>query len=155
MNRSSVMSQLSLAALFLLFCGPQAWSAPAEDLRLVAQLIWSTDGAKPADAKIKELDKETQVKLKGVFRWKNYYEVSREEFRVPAESKQRVRMSKKCEIEVEHQGRSAIEVKLYGEGKLLLTKRQVLRPGELLVLAGDDKDDTAWFVILSLAKSPS
>jgi hypothetical protein len=155
MNRYSVFCRLSLAAFLLCFCSHSAWSAPAQELKLVAQLIWSTDGSKPTDAKLKELDRETQAKLKGVFRWKNYFEVSREEFNVPVESKRRVQMSKKCEIEVEHQGRSAIEVKLFGEGRLLLTKRQVLKQGELLVLAGDDKDDTAWFVIITLARPQS
>jgi hypothetical protein len=152
MNRSFVLCRLPLAVLLLFACSQFPLMAQDRDLRLVAQLIWGTDGEKPADAKIKEVDRETRSKLKGIFRWKNYFEVSREEFSVPTKAKRRVRMSKKCEIEVENQGRSVIEVKLFGEEKLLWTKRQVLKPGELLVLAGDDKDDTAWFVILTSPK---
>jgi hypothetical protein len=33
---------------------------------------------------------------------------------------------------------------------MVVKKRQGLTPGELLVLAGDDKDDTAWFVVIRL-----
>jgi multidrug efflux pump subunit AcrA (membrane-fusion protein) len=61
-------------------------------------------------------------------------------------------MSAKCEVEVENQGDSQVEVKLFGEGKMVVRKRQALKAGELLVLAGDDKDNNAWFVILTLAK---
>ena len=62
-------------------------------------------------------------------------------------------MSDDCEIEVQNLGNSSIEVKLYGKGKLAVRKTQKISPSELLVLAGDDKDDTAWFVVLSqLAK---
>lgn len=153
MNRSYVLCRLSLVALLFFACGQPTVNAQGKDLKLVAQLIWGTDGEKPAEAKIKEVDRETRDKLKGVFRWKNYFEVSRQEFRVATDARRRVQMSKNCAIEVEYHGRSVIEVKLYGEDKLLLTKRQILRPGEFLVLAGDDKDDTAWFVILTLAKN--
>jgi hypothetical protein len=152
MNRSNALCRLSLAVFLLFACGRPAVFAQETDLKLVAQLIWGTDGERPSEAKIKEVDRETRGKLKGIFRWKNYFEVSRQEFSVAPDATRRVQMSKKCEIEVEYHGRSVIEVKLYGEDKLLLTKRQVLRPGELLVLAGDDKDDTAWFVIITLAK---
>jgi len=40
-------------------------------------------------------------------------------------------------------------VKIFGEGKHLRTVRQPIPPGEMLVLAGDDKNDTAWFVVLT------
>ena len=39
--------------------------------------------------------------------------------------------------------------KLYGQGKMVVRKTQKIKAGELLVLAGDDKNDTAWFVVLS------
>jgi hypothetical protein len=152
MNRSSMLCRLSLALVLLLACSQTALIAQSQDLKLVAQLIWGTDGGMPAEAKIKDIDRDTRTKLQGIFRWKNYFEVSREEFTVATAANRRVQMSKKCQVEVENQGRSIIEVKLFGEDKLLLTKRQVLRAGELLVLAGDDKDDTAWFVILTLAR---
>jgi len=64
-------------------------------------------------------------------------------------SKKRVRMSEKCEIEVENLGDSTVEVKLFGEGKMVVRKKQALPTGELLVLAGEDKNDTAWFVVLT------
>ena len=58
-------------------------------------------------------------------------------------------MSDHCEIEVDNFGNSSIEVKLYGKGKMVVKKTQKIKPGELLIFAGDDKNDTAWFVVLS------
>ena len=126
--------------------------AVADEVKLEAVLIWGTDGGRPNDPKLKELGGETKAKLKGVFKWKDYFEVDRQSFKVPSGEKKRVRMSSKCEIEVENLGESTMEVKLFGEGRLVVRKKQALPAGDLLVLAGDDKNDTAWFVVLAVAK---
>ncbi len=131
-----------------------AGAAPAEegDIHLLAQLVWATDGPKPADKELKEADVIVRARLRGVFRWKNYYEVGRKQLKLGSPGFSRVRLSPKCEIEVEHFGKANFEVRLFGEGKMVVKKRQSLTPGELLVLAGDDKDDTAWFVVIRLEK---
>ena len=119
------------------------------DLNLQAQLVWGTNNEKPDDPKLKEVDPSVAEKLRKVLKWKNYFEVNRTNFTVAAGSHKRVKMSDDCEIEVQNLGSSSIEVKLYGKGKLAVRKTQKINPTELLVLAGDDKDDTAWFVVLS------
>jgi len=123
------------------------------DLNLQAQLVWGTNKEKPDDPKLKEVDSSVAEKLRKVFKWKNYFEVNRQHFTVPVGSPKSVKMSDDCRIEVQNFGNASIEVKLYGKGKLAVRKTQKISPSELLVLAGDDKDDTAWFVVLSqLAK---
>ena len=119
------------------------------DLNLEAQLVWGTNNEKPDDPKLKEVDPSMAEKLRKVFKWKNYFEVNRQNFTVPAGSPKKVKMSDECAIEVQNLGNSSIEVKLYGKGKLAVRKTQKISRSELLVLAGDDKDDTAWFVVLS------
>ena len=131
----------------LLGCWSQAATNPPE-LKLQAQLVWGTNGAKPDDPKLKEVDSEVTEKLRAVFRWKNYFEVNRQTFSVPASSSKTARMSEQCEIEVHNPGDGAIEVKLHGQGKMVVKKTQKIKAGELLVFAGDDKNDTAWFVVL-------
>jgi len=121
----------------------------ASDMEFSARLIWGTDDEKPASAKIVQCDEQTLKKLKAVFRWKNYFEISRKQVTVPYQSKKRVRLSKKCEIEISSPEAQTIEVRLFGEGKLVISKRQKIRLGELLVLAGDDLNKTAWFVTLT------
>ena len=144
-----------LLAGFCLFVNrlPAADGQPS-DLKFRAQLIWGTDEDKPKDKpKIKELDpklRENMRKLK-LFRWKNYYEIDQENFRVPENGNKISSISRKCVIEVTHLGNADIEVKLYGEGKLVQTVRQALPMGEHLILAGHDKEkyNDCWLVALS------
>ena len=88
-------------------------------------------------------------RLRTALKWKNYFEVNRQNFTVHAGTPKKVKMSDHCEIEVDNFGNSSIEVKLYGKGKMVVKKTQKIKPGELLIFAGDDKNDTAWFVVLS------
>ena len=138
----------------VLFCAsPFLARSGFADLNLQAQLVWGTNKEKPDDPKLKEVDSSVAEKLRKVFKWKNYFEVNRQHFTVPVGSPKSVKMSDDCKIEVQNLGNASIEVKLYGKGKLAVRKTQKISPSELLVLAGDDKDDTAWFVVLSqLAK---
>ena len=141
---------LSAAAVFLAYaCTVRSASA---DLHLQAQLVWGTNIDKPDDPKLKEVDSQVKDKLRGVFKWKNYFEVNRQNFTVTAAGPKKVKMSDQCEIEVQNLGNSSVELKLYGQGKMVVRKTQKIKAGELLVLAGDDKNDTAWFVVLSLVE---
>jgi hypothetical protein len=129
--------------------GPGVACAHAADLSLKAQLVWGTDGAKPKDPRLKELDPKLKHSLHRVFKWKHYWEVSRKSVQVHPHAVRRVRMSDKCELVIKNLGNSNVDVKLYGEGRYVKKVTQPLHPGEYLVLAGDDKDNNAWFVVLS------
>jgi len=131
--------------------------AQTGELRLKAQLIWATDDDKPKDKQLKEVDAELTNKLRRFYKWKNYWEVSCRETGPVTSNSQKHRLSPKCETELKKIDDSTVEVKLYGEGKLVKTIRQpikLLLRGEFLVLGGDDKEkyDDAWFVVFSLAK---
>ena len=136
-----------------LWIGGSLRVAAADELTLQARLIWGTDPGATQTKGLKDLDAATKAKLKKVFKWEEYYLMHQKTVRVTPAVSQRLRMSTKCELEVHNLGRSHIEVKLFGEGKLVVRKKQVIKAGELLVLAGDDKNNTAWFVILTL-KTP-
>ncbi|PYK98548.1 MAG: hypothetical protein DME18_03340 [Verrucomicrobia bacterium] len=152
MKRLVPFWQLALAATaVLIFYSCVLRSAPA-DLMLQAQLVWGTNNDKPDDPKLKDVDQKVKDKLRGVFKWKNYFEVNRQDFTLTASAPRKVKMSDLCEIEVQNLGNSSVELKLYGKGKMVVRKTQRIKSGELLVLAGDDKNDTAWFVVLSLVE---
>jgi len=136
------------AAVAFLFCSLTLRSTPA-DLNLRAQLVWGTNNEKPDDPKLQDVDPQVKEKLRGVFKWKNYFEVNRQNFTVTTSGSKKVKMSDLCQIEIQNLGGSSIEVKLYGNGKMVVRKTQKIKPNELLVLAGDDKNDTAWFVVLT------
>lgn len=143
---------IGLWVVLILCCGgiPSSLAGGEEGVVLQAQLVWATEGEKPSEKDYKQVDAVTRNKLRGVFRWREYYEIARKEFTVLAKEISRVRLSPKCEIEVERLARETFEVKLFGEGRMVVKKRQSLKPAELLVLAGDDKNDTAWFVVIRM-----
>src|SRR5687768_7512959 len=72
---------------------------PAEQ-KFVATLIWGTDGDKPDDKELKEVDPALKEKFKKIFKWKNYYEVSRTKVDVKAGEPKQVMLSKKCEVKI-------------------------------------------------------
>ncbi len=127
------------------------------EVKLRAQLIWGTNDARPEDGDCKEVSGKLREKLARVFKWKNYFEVKDQRFAVKPGEPQRVKMSKKCELEVKLVDDFTVELQLYGEGTLMKTLRQPLqglRQGETAVLAGDAKEKLgdAWFVVLTMPK---
>ena len=149
MKRFFPLGQFALVAVLFFFLCLIAVTAGGDDLNLQAKLIWGSNGSKPKNPNVKAVDRETADKLRGVFKWKDYYEVRRTNFTVAAGATTKVNMSRKCDVQVQNLGKFKVEVELFGEGKMLVQKRQTIKAGELLVLAGDDKNDTAWFVILT------
>lgn len=113
-----------------------------------AQLIWGTNGEKPKDKPLKDVDSKIQEGLKSIFKWKNYYEVSHKPIAVTKEGSQKVKLSEKCDIQLQDLGGSRIEIRLFGQGVPVVKKVQSVVPGEPIVLGGFDKNDTAWFVVV-------
>ncbi len=111
-----------------------------------AKLIWGTDRPDIKNPKLQQVDPKLVERFKKVFKWKFYYKVKEEDFCVPIQGRKKVSLSKKCEIQVRDLGKPMVEVKLFGEGNLVKKIRQAVV--KCLVIAGDDKNDTAWFVVL-------
>lgn len=135
--------------LFALLPGAAAaGTATAVDLQVDAMLVW---GAKEEQGggKLKPADPELQSKLRKSFKWERYYEITNNSFRLAGLKSQRVRMSKKCVVEVERIGDDEVNVKLIGEGKVVVDRRASLVKDESVVLGGPCEGQTAWFVILN------
>ena len=47
------------------------------DLKFQVQLIWGTNDEKPSEKELKEVEPGITDALKRIFKWKNYFEVSR------------------------------------------------------------------------------
>lgn len=136
-----------VASLVLL--GNAAFRAEAaEGSKFQIVLVWATDDAKPPAGKdYKPLDPEIRKQIKAL-KWKNYFEVKRIDFSLAPGSTKKVPISEKCELEITDQGKSSLEVVLFGKGKEVARVKQVLRKGEILVPGGDAPNETAWLVIL-------
>ena len=125
-----------------------AASVPVET-RVQAVLVWGTNEAKPAGKSLKDVDAKLRERLANIFKWQNYFEVSRQNAAVPLGKSQTLKLSDECSVDIKILPESVAEVKLIGKGKTLVTRRHSLAKPDALVLAGDDKNNTAWFVVLS------
>jgi hypothetical protein len=147
--KSSLASVLRwfTAGLFLLGCTRLSARA-AEDLKLQAQLVWATDDAKPPEGKnYKAVEPGIQKQLKAL-KWRNYFEVKRIDFSLAPVSTKKIALSDKCELDVKHTGKENLEVTLFGRGKQAAKQTQALPKGDILVLAGNAPNETAWLVIV-------
>jgi hypothetical protein len=128
----------------------------AADQQFRAVLIWATDEPKPDKENVKDLESKLSEKLRRVFKWKNYFQTASKTFTLPATSSpNRVKMSPKCEIEIMRLDATNMQVKLFGEGKLVKTLKQPIKPllqKEYSIVGGDDKEhyNDAWLVVISL-----
>ena len=142
---------LTLTALF-------PWSVAAEEgntdsakYEFRAQLIWaSNDNLDSSD--LKPLDANTTDKLRKVFKWQNYWEINRKYVELMSDGREIAKISSDCELslkKIKSDDESKIEVVLFGKQNPIVKKTQPIHMDECLVLAGPDKDGTAWFVILT------
>ena len=149
---------LALALMIGLFL-PRSIEAAESDSekRFLSQLVWCTDKDKPADKELGDLDAKLGKKIRKIFKWKNYFEISSNVLSLPSDDGKRLKISDRCEVVVRELDGSQIEVVLFGDkklaGKALQNYTPILTKGEHLVIGGDDKDNygDAWLLIISAA----
>jgi hypothetical protein len=153
--RSALFPKFIVAIALLAFAGLAYGStAPATpQIKVTAQLVWGTNDETSPDAKHKPVDPELAKKLSSIFKWKNYFRVSRKTETIPLRGMRKMEMSNKFYIEVTDIEKSRVEVKVYGDNKLLnKTVSPLVVDGDALIIAGDDKNAAAWFVVLQAVK---
>jgi hypothetical protein len=137
----------------LTLLGLASQAAETPDIHLEAVLVWGTNGEKPADKDLKELEATLAHKLsKTPYKWKNYFEVERKNVVIPQKSVKQVPMSKHCSLEITNLGDNRVEVKLFGKGKPVSRNIESLAVGQTMIIGGDDKNDTAWLIVLRQVK---
>jgi hypothetical protein len=128
----------------VIFLGAVA-AAGAADLKLEATLVWGTnDDTGGPDCK--PVDAQLAAKLHGMFKWKNYFEITNKTAALPLNKSRSLTMSDRCTLEVRNLGASRIEVKCIGRGKQVHQGAYTLDPPAWLVLGGDATNNTAWFI---------
>ncbi|MCI0745756.1 MAG: hypothetical protein L0Y58_10155 [Verrucomicrobia subdivision 3 bacterium] len=121
----------------------------AEDLKIETKLIWATNGEKSSDPKHKLIEGQLAEKLRKIFTWTNYFEISRQTGVVPNRGTKAFKVSEECVVEITELEGPKVEVKLIGKGKSVNKTVKALSRGEFFTLGGDGKNGTAWFVIIS------
>jgi len=144
--RPDPVKQVFAAIFSLLLLVSQAQAA---ELKIEARLIWGTNDEKFSDPKCKPVDAATGNKLSKVFKWKKYFEVNRQTAIVPSLRNKQIKMSDLCTIDIKELDGPKVEVTLIGEGKKVNKTTYPLSKGESFTIAGDCKDGTAWFVLIT------
>lgn len=126
-----------------------AMSVHAADMKLQAKLIW---GSNDASDKIKTHklveDPKLSADLHRIFKWSNYYEINTKDAAIPENKTGILQMSEKCKLEIKNLGKNRIEVNCIGKGKQVSHGKHSLPPGQWLTLGGNDKNNSAWFVVM-------
>ena len=140
MNRKLTSSRLLWQFFLLLlvlgwgFIQTALASEPAET-RVQAVLVWGTNESQPSGKNIKELDAKLRERLANIFKWRNYFEVSRKTAGVTPSKPQLVKLSDDCSVDIKLLPDNQAEVKLIGKGKTIVTRRHSLAKPDALVLA--------------------
>jgi len=118
--------------------------------KFAAILIWGTDDEKPTEKEkdLKDVDPALKEKFKKIFKWKNYFEVTRTNASVKVGEPKHLKLSKKCEVKINQTEKEGMDVELIGENKTVYKGKHSMPLKDILILAGDDKNATAWFVVL-------
>jgi hypothetical protein len=149
--RAPFWAALCWAAVFL---GEQAAQAAGSSW-VDVQLVWATNEPQAPDSKYKSIDEATARGLRKSFKWKYYYEVNRQSVNVSTSgTKVHLKMSGHCTLDLQYLSDGHLEIQLFGDGKHVSTHRETMSTGWKTVLAGDDKNDTAWLVIIKKAEPP-
>jgi hypothetical protein len=120
-------------------------AARAGDTKLEAHLVWGTNDEK-GGPNCKPVDAELAAKLHGMFKWKNYFEITNQTATIPLNKARDLKMSEHCTIHIKNLGGSRLEISCIGEGKPVDQRVETLTPPKWLVWGGNSKEDTAWFI---------
>lgn len=113
------------------------------------RLIWASNDESSPDPKHKKLDSQLTAFLKKSFRWSNYYEVNSKVLSVSVNEIKEAKLSDVCTVKVKNLGNSRLEADLFGKGKPVSNTKAKL--DKWVILAGEAKNDTGWFVVIRKA----
>lgn len=130
--------------------GLAAVQAADQPLNLEVKLIWGTNDAESPDPAHKKLDSSLTKWLGKTYQWRNYFEVNMQSVVLPLNTLKRIRLSKDCELALKNLGSSKLEVEVFGRGQNVGKVVHKLPEKDRLVIAGEDKNDTAWFIAFKI-----
>ena len=123
-----------------------AAQAPGAPEEYEVRLIWANNEETSPDPTHKKLDTNLTAWLKKSFRWSSYYEVNKTVLAIPASQMKEAKLSDVCTVKVKNLGDSRLELELWGKGKRV--SKTIEKLDKWIILAGEDKNETAWFVVI-------
>ena len=143
------MNRFTVFVALLLFVSSGYVTAQADSITVQARLVHGT--SKEQKGKM-EVPAAIKKKLARVFKWMHYYQLSSRQLNIDDATTQSAKLSRAATIKVTNRKNGKVAVSLYSKGKMLVQKTQSLKPGQHMVLAGNTKSDSAWFIVLSKVK---
>ncbi len=146
-SKGSFLKIIAITLLMAGQTGPAIGGSLPAVVKVNATLVWGSKDV-PEKKELTPVDKVLQAKLRKALKWEHYFQISRKSLNVPAGKTQRVRLSKKCEVEVKRLDADLLNVRLIGEGKVVVNRRHSLAKDDSVVMGGPCEDKSAWFVVL-------
>jgi hypothetical protein len=145
----AILPALLLTALALSADTNKPAAKPAEE-KFHAILVWATDDDKPAEKEEELKAVEPALKEKFKFlKWKNYFQVGeRKHVAIRPNETKEIQLSHKCKLKLHQTEKEGLQVELIGEGTPVIKKNQTMPLKDILIIGGDDKNATAWMVVL-------
>jgi hypothetical protein len=131
-----------LALSVPLVAGPENTS-----LKLWVQLVHATQAAAVQPANWKPIGADLNKRLTDVFRWRDYYEVARQEISVEPGKITKASLSKDREVVVTFKSPTELVVRLYRHGEMVRKAERGLNQ-KMTIMGGDANEREAWFVIV-------
>ena len=119
----------------------------AQKVTFHVQLIRGSDSEQPEDPAWKPVGTKLGKNLRGVFRWKNYWEVKREAVMLSKDKVARLRLTREHEVEVKLLDPPNTRIRLYQNGELIRCSHQPISE-HMSILGGEYKTGECWFVVV-------
>ena len=149
LSLSNLISRFTFLVALLLFVGGGFVVAQADPITVQAHLVLGTSTEQKGKTEVSNVIRKRLAK---VFKWMKYYELRSRRMSIVDGATKTAKLSKTAKIEVTNRKKGRIGVSLFSEGKMLVQKSQLLKPGSCMVLAGESGTDSAWFIVLSKDK---
>jgi hypothetical protein len=149
LSLNNLISRFTFLLTLLVFVGGGFVVAQADPITVQARLVL---GSCKEDKSKTEVSDTIRKRLAKVFKWMKYYELNSKQLNIADATTKSAKLSKTASIKVTNRKNGKIDVSLFSKGKMLVQKTQSLKPGHHMVLAGNTKTDSAWFIVLSKSK---
>jgi hypothetical protein len=135
--------------LVVLACAGLRSAPGAQEAKVTyyVQLVRGTDEAKPPSAESKPIGPKLAGRLRPVFRWEHYWEISRHEVGLTPGQTVRVEFNKERSVEIFLSAEGTRKVTAHHHGKPVTSLSQPAGT-EMTILGGDREGRTGWFMVI-------
>lgn len=135
-----------LTALFFV-AAPLARAADLSSVTFYVQLVQGSDQDAPPTAQARAIGAKLDQRLHNVFRWKNYWELKRENVTLAAGAKSRKAMSRHLAVEVAWPTSDTLMVSIFRDGKLVRRRHEPIDTA-FSIAGGSSNPGEPWFIIV-------